>query len=324
MNIRGVVALKAISKGEEILNIPYELAMNLGREGADPTLPGYTLLQDICRQNERNYMSSLSDTQINYASYIAMLPEFNGSDCLGSTDFFSDEALDSLQFPLVSSETKERGDLTMARYERDVQPMLDIAKAGGDNVFANGINGVELTPAHLKWAVWLVTSRVLTVQGAPESGASFRLMIPFIDMCNHDRNSPHILSGRAMPGGSLRVIAGADIAPGEPINIAYGGGVAGNDRFVQDYGFLDPTNEGFDIIIRQLMGKMRTESGINVRFDDRDAVLEALQQTTLSEDEQLLKQCDDSKRDVRSAIEFRIGVKKALERWEQKQVPRSF
>lgn len=316
IDIRGVVALKAISKGDEILNIPYELAMNLGREGADPTLPAYTLLQDICQN------SGDDNFRMDYSPYIAMLPEFNGFDCLGSTDFFSEDALNSLQFPLVLNETRERSELTMARYKRDLEPMLNIAKAGGENVFANGINGEELTLEHLKWAVWLVTSRVLTVQGAPDSGASYRLMIPFIDMCNHDRNSPHILSGRAIPGGSLRVIAGADIAPGDPINIVYGGGIAGNDRFIQDYGFLDPANEGYDIMIGQLMGKTRTESGININFDDRDDVIEALKETTVSEDEELLSQCET--RDVRSALEFRIEVKKALERFQRKKVPRSF
>ena len=209
--------------------------MNLGREGADPTLPAYTLLQELCRYGSKNDNGDdriRMENGINYAPYIAMLPAYNGADCLGSTDFFSESALEALQVPFVRDETLERRELTKARFERDVQPMLDIAKSGGNNVFARGIDNEEdsLAVSHLLYAVWLITSRVLTVQGEANSNTAYRLMIPLIDMCNHDRSSPHVLSGRAVPGGTLRVVAGADIAPGEQINICYGGGVAGNDR----------------------------------------------------------------------------------------------
>eukprot|EP00804_Cyclotella_cryptica_P009004 CCRYP_003123-RA/>CCRYP_003123-RA protein AED:0.39 eAED:0.39 QI:0/0/0/1/1/1/2/0/129 len=64
------------------------------------------------------------------------------------------------------------------------------------------------------------------------------LFIPLIDMCNQDRDSPHILPGRAEPGGMLKVIAGADVKAGKAIDISYSGGVEGNNRLIQDYGFL--------------------------------------------------------------------------------------
>ncbi|KAL3802493.1 hypothetical protein HJC23_012512 [Cyclotella cryptica] len=54
----------------------------------------------------------------------------------------------------------------------------------------------------------------------------------------HDRDSPHILPGRAEPGGMLKVIAGADVKAGKAIDISYSGGVEGNNRLIQDYGFL--------------------------------------------------------------------------------------
>jgi len=152
-------------------------------------------------------------------------------DCLYSTDFSSDDALDMLQSPMVVEETKLRRELVQARYERDVEPMSEMSS----NLYRWGSDEVA-TQSHLQWASWIITSRVLTVQGAPESSTTNRLLIPLIEMCNHDRDIPHILTGRAMPGGMLKVVAGAAIIKsGDAINIGYGGSVERNDRFVQDY-----------------------------------------------------------------------------------------
>ena len=48
LQLRGVVALRDIKKGDVIIRIPYEMAVNLGPEGEDPTLPGLELLKDYC------------------------------------------------------------------------------------------------------------------------------------------------------------------------------------------------------------------------------------------------------------------------------------
>eukprot|EP00814_Leptocylindrus_danicus_P017232 CAMPEP_0116021726 /NCGR_PEP_ID=MMETSP0321-20121206/10563_1 /TAXON_ID=163516 /ORGANISM="Leptocylindrus danicus var. danicus, Strain B650" /LENGTH=344 /DNA_ID=CAMNT_0003492661 /DNA_START=289 /DNA_END=1323 /DNA_ORIENTATION=+ len=306
--IRGVVTLKPIAKGEEILCIPYELALNLGREGNDPTLPAYTLQQEICKKDS------------NKQSYLNLLPKFNGSDMLGSTDFFSENALEALQYPPMVRETIERRNRTTARFERDVEPMLHISP----ELFSYQNN--EVTQRHLQWCVWLITSRVLTVQGSAESNEAYRLMIPLLDMCNHDRSSPHILSGRAVPGGLLKVVAGKNLEAGEQVNICYGGGVAGNDRFLQDYGFLDDFNgstnkeEAYDIVARQVLGLHQAQpqqgASMIMSFSDRNAILEALQGSSVEEDEVLLLELkdDEENEDVKAAVRFRIGVKKALER----------
>ena len=127
-----------------------------------------------------------------------------------------------------------RKDLVHLRYERDVETMAEMSS----NLYRWSEEEVA-TESHLQWASWIITSRVLTVQGPPESGIANRLLIPLIDMCNHDRDSPHILTGRAMTGATLKVVAGVDVKAGDAINISYGGSVEGNDRFIQDYGFLD-------------------------------------------------------------------------------------
>lgn len=221
--LRGVAALKPVKKGDAIIRIPYELAINLGQEGADPSVPAVVFLKDYCETLSPAVSENTKELS-SKAAYYKMLPPFGGDDCLGSTDFFSDEALDALQAPLVVEETKKRRERTVARFQSEI--------ANAES-FPTWIDGTPVTEEHLAWAVWLITSRVLTVQGDAEEGKSYRLLIPFLDMCNHDRSSSHILSGRAVPGGELKVVAGAPVNEGDAIDICYGGGMAGNDRFLQ-------------------------------------------------------------------------------------------
>lgn len=321
IQLRGVIALRDIAKGEPIIEIPYEMALDLGRESADPTLPATTLLQKYCA-----WKSNSVGGDKNRGDYYAMLPPYMSDDCSGSTDFFSDEALEMLQSPSIVEETMLRRELVSARYERDVQPMAEMSsnlyrweESSDDN------DGMVATQSHLTWASWIITSRVLTVQGPPETSTANRLLIPLIDMCNHDRDSPHVLTGRAMPGGMLKVVAGADIKSGEAINIGYGGSVEGNDRFIQDYGFLDGGGskerskngddkefvaEAYKIVAKKLLGRGRTMARMTVAEQEKE--LEALGSTSLEDDEALLASGSVVKIDERNALEYRIGMKKAL------------
>eukprot|EP00562_Extubocellulus_spinifer_P033435 CAMPEP_0178703056 /NCGR_PEP_ID=MMETSP0699-20121125/13282_1 /TAXON_ID=265572 /ORGANISM="Extubocellulus spinifer, Strain CCMP396" /LENGTH=409 /DNA_ID=CAMNT_0020349989 /DNA_START=1418 /DNA_END=2647 /DNA_ORIENTATION=- len=319
-SIRGVMAQRPIQKGDAIIDIPYELALNLGRESSDPTLPAVNLLQEYCRWisgkgdgDQADDNGSAARRKRNDGPYFEMLPKYMGEDCLGSTDFFSDEALDALQCPPIKDETLRRRETTMARFERDVEPMAQISS----NMYRWDDGTTPIEASHLQWAVWLITSRVLTVQGEEGTGVSYRLMIPLIDMCNHDRDSPHVLTGRAVKGGRLKILAGRNVAAGEQINICYGGGVAGNDRFIQDYGFLDTFDDGtaFDLVAKTLEGIQEfgsRSSALSMSNSDKAAALEALGSTSITDDEKELAKARE--RDVRAAIEFRIGVKKALER----------
>ncbi|CAB9514494.1 expressed unknown protein [Seminavis robusta] len=300
-SLRGVVAMRDLKKGDAIIDIPYEMAINLGQEGGDPTLPALELLKDYCQQQQQQQPDNNNNPR---KAYYDMLPPFRGDDSLGSTDFFSDAALEALQSPTVVDETLKRRQRCQMRFDQDI-----------DESFPRWIDGTPVTSEHLQWAVWLITSRVLTVQGDSSEGKSYRLLIPFLDMCNHDRSSPHILSGRAVPGGSLKVVAGAPVKAGEQINIAYGGGVAGNDRFLQDYGFLDSDAKANDIVALQLLGKRRILEGAGagriMAEADREAALKLLRSTTMDQDRVLLEEAKEDP-GLRSAIQFRLGVKQAL------------
>ena len=309
IQLRGVIALRDIPKGEAIIEIPYEMAIDLGRENSDPTLPATSLLQKYCTWKSD---SDGPPADKERGDYFAMLPEYMSDDCLGSTDFFSDNALEMLQSPLIVEETLSRKELVHLRYERDVEPMAQMSS----NLY-RWSEEEAVTESHLKWASWIITSRVLTVQG--EQGTANRLLIPLIDMCNHDRDSPHILTGRAVNGAALKVVAGVDVKAGDAINISYGGSVEGNDRFIQDYGFLDGVGskekgevaEAYKIAAKKLTGRIRSLTKLTV--DDQTRALEALKATTLQEDQELLNSGKITNSDERMAVEYRIGIKKALD-----------
>jgi hypothetical protein len=119
-----------------------------------------------------------------------------------------------------------------------------------------------------------------------------------------------------VPGGELKVVAGAPIQAGEQLNICYGGGVAGNDRFLQDYGFLD-SEAAFDIVAQQLLGKRRITEGVGggrtISAADAAKTLEQLRSTTMNQDKGLLDTETDPA--MRCAIEYRLGVKRALSKY---------
>jgi hypothetical protein len=304
MKLRGIVALKDMKKGDVMIRIPYSLAVNLGQEGVDPTGPGVALLRDYCETLGKEGASTTSEKR----AYFEMLPPFRGDDCLGTTDFFSGEALQALQNPLVVEETIKRREKCCERFSMDI-----------DDSFPKWIDGTSVTEEHLRWAVWLITSRVLTVQGDAEEEKSYRLLIPFLDMCNHDRSSPHVLTGRAVPGGELKVVAGAIVKEGDQINICYGGGQAGNDRFLQDYGFLDTSSDdtGYNMVAQQILGKRRILEGVGagglMMEADVERTMEQLRSSTMPLDEKLLGTETDPT--IRAAIQYRLGVKKALSKF---------
>ena len=313
-SLRGVVALQDVPKGKDLISIPSNVAVNLGGQGVDPVQAGVNLVQA--------YRAAVNEPK---RIVFDVLPPLNSTDCLGSTDFYSDEALQALQSPTIVEETLARRERVRQRTEQQQQQQDD--DDDSDEPELQWIDGTPLTFQQLQWATWIVTSRVLTVQSSSsssssndsdsdqeQSSSSFRLYIPYLDMANHDRNSPHVLTGRV--GGDLKLTAAKMVKAGEQVCYTYGGGMAGNDRIIQDYGFVDTHDEAFDLTAQQIMGKRRltegTRAGLLFSIADRQRTLEALGQTSIVQDEALLEQETDFQ--VKMAIQYRLGVKKALAR----------
>lgn len=269
------------------------MAINLGTDGTDVTSAAVNILHRIVQDSTNPFFK--------------MLPGINSTDCWGSTDFFSEEALNELQFPPIKEETLGRWEKVRRRYQSELQPQ---PKLGYNNEATNEWNNetAVVTQDHIRWAVWLVASRILTVQGASDglsTPTSYKLLIPLIDMCNHDRKSLHILTGRAATGGMLKVLAGCNIDVGEEIRFCYGGGIEGNDRFLQDYGFLDDSAEAYTIIAQNLISRKKY-SATEIKH-----IYERLGETSMDQDEVILK-TQSLTRDMKTAIQFRFGLKKAL------------
>ncbi|KAL3770682.1 hypothetical protein ACHAW5_003126 [Stephanodiscus triporus] len=205
-----------------------------------------------------------------------------------------------------------------------------LPSGGGDDVADGRGDYLDMLPPYPSddWGSDATAGAAAAAAAAAPTTAK-RLLIPLIDMCNHDRDSPHVLSGRAVPGGMLRVVAGANVKAGDAVNIAYGAGVEGNDRFVQDYGFLDSGGssergvgsfggivvpEGYRILARRILGRRGLTSGSSRRMSamESERALEALGRTTLEDDEALLASGTVTARDERMALEYRMGVKRAL------------
>jgi hypothetical protein len=250
-----------------LISIPHTLALDLG-DSADPVATGLRLLRVM-----EEHAVAPKDAAL--GAYLRLLPALGGSDYSTTTDFFSEQELEMLQWPPVEAETRGR----QARYR-------EMAAAEGVGEEA------------LKWATWLVVSRVIAVS-IPSVGLH-KLLIPFLDFLNHDGDSPHELQVKRVASGLLlTVVAGAEIRPGDEVSFVYGGGTLGSDRFIQDYGFLDADHT------RSLDRRLVEGQPERVR--------EALKATSADEDRVLLSS-DGGKKLTPSealAIQFRLGLKVA-------------
>jgi SET domain len=324
--LRGVVATRAIPKGNDVITIPYEIALDLGPEGKDPTIAALVFLNDYCSVLLNSNSEKSSPIHHQRQSYYRMLPPYESVDSLGCTNFFSQEALNELQSPYIVQETMQRRFQIQRRYEEEILPLQTGNDSTSPWLWIDGITPISID--HLTWAVWVITSRVLTVQSGsrtddgPSAVQYRRLLIPYLDMCNHDRNSLHLLTGRADAGGLLKIVAGANVNPGTPVEICYGGGFVGNDRFLQDYGFLDCHPDAYKFVAMDLLGQKRRAGGSDsgmLSLKDREECLDMLRATSIEEDEVVLSNMmanTVSDHNVQVAIQYRIGVKKAVKEFD--------
>mmetsp|Transcript_66578 Transcript_66578/g.130564 ORF Transcript_66578/g.130564 Transcript_66578/m.130564 type:complete len:298 (-) Transcript_66578:21-914(-) len=201
--LRGVMALTDIRPGEAIMAIPYELCLDLGPGTDDPTLPALVFHGNFKESNSKS------------RPYLNKIPTVDSGDCT-TTDFFTAQELDLLQCPPIVAETKVRETRLQGRFEEaTLRARLEKAVARG-----SGEPGVVPTLEELRWATWVVVSRVLTVLSDPKQETN--CLIPLIDMVNHDpvKGPPQVLSGRAAPGGFMKVLAGSQgIKAGEQVRV---------------------------------------------------------------------------------------------------------
>ena len=196
-----------------------------------------------------------------------------------------------LQWPPLVVETRKRSAALRAA--------LGSAAPSGDTAVSS-LSAAGGGMRELRWATWLVLSRVLTVLApAPGGGAEgHKLLIPFIDMFNHKAGTKHYLTGRT--DGMLRVVAGAPVRAGEQIFIKYGTDATSNMEFVAHYGFHDPSSTAADADA--------------MLVSQSPQMVAALRHSTIEEDEALLNAEPRPPYQEQLALKLRLSLKRAAKR----------
>lgn len=293
--LRGVMALQDIDKGEEIVGIPATMAVDLGSDASDPLPAAMKLLGTRAAEVSDNYDEENPDDDESgsdeRAAYWATLPPPDSPD-LCTPDFFSEKQLRMLQWPPLITTTRQRS--------AQIRKALGATAPSGDTDVGS-LSAAGGRMRELRWAVWAVLSRVLTVQGPPDPGAlgggqpvGRKLLIPFIDMFNHKGGTKHYLTGRT--DGMLRVVAGEPIKCGEQIFIQYGTPSTPNDEFVAHYGFYDPSSQASQA--DRLLVRASADAVPALAFSTEEEDEELLTDPELPYQEQL-------------AVRLRLGFKRA-------------
>ena len=145
--LRGVMALQDIAVGEEIVSIPAELAIDLGTGNEDPIPAALQLMQ----------AKAMDEDDDRRGAYWEVLPPPTSAD-LCTADFFSEKEIQMLQWPPLVLETRHRSS--------KLRSVLGSAAPSGDTDRAQ-MSSAGGRMRELRWAVWLVLSRVLTVVSCP-------------------------------------------------------------------------------------------------------------------------------------------------------------
>ena len=159
-----------------------------------------------------------------FAPYITYLPvAFPGIPI-----FFGKSDLDALEYPPVSAQVVKR-----CRWLAEFTAMDEVKRLGRDLYGEDA--GSVLSPNTLGWALSAVTSRAFRPggEGAPA------VLLPLIDMCNHDFQ-PNAAVGGTSKASTLHLKALRDITPGEDVTLSYGN--LPNDFLLLDYGFVVENN----------------------------------------------------------------------------------
>lgn len=280
--MRGLVATRDIAEGESIIEIPLSASLEVSDAKTEKDLGAcaLTLLQ---------IYKEASDSQ----PYLDLLPPPGAPEFSSMPDFFTDGELEMMQCPTAAMKTRRRRELCAATADEH-----------------------SLSVDEVKWALCSVTARSFTVL-SPVDGL-LRLLLPGIDLLNHDADAPHKFKVRwnlhGEFSGLFKVVAGAAVKQGDEVCICYGGnpyrteGCGGecsgdmawtNEQYLQRYGFVD-TSFGTTMVDGRWLV---TEAASSVR--------DALSQTSAAEDEALLAEGQLSSA-ARTAVQLRLHLKRAL------------
>uniref|UniRef100_A0A7S2R7G0 SET domain-containing protein n=1 Tax=Eucampia antarctica TaxID=49252 RepID=A0A7S2R7G0_9STRA len=291
-NGRGVYATKAFKKNEIICRIPSDCALAL----CDPAMGGDDI--PTSAHAGRNYLLFYQlDERASklWAPYLDTLPssmEGKNNNFEPTPDYFSDDEIEALEFPLAVEAAKTRR-----------QQIIDLANSEDDSI----------TLEDLQFATWLASSRSFAISissqnpDAPQGLAtesdkkSIRVLLPYLDLINHssnDANAELHLIDPEEDEAWFAIRATRTIRAGKEITIAYGTGVESSVGLLQNYGFVPDENK-----IDQMM-LSRAGDGTIKTIDEWS--------TTLEEDVNALKN-ENLTENMRKVIQLRCKLKRSYD-----------
>lgn len=234
----GLVASEDIPKGSDIISLPENLPLQFGTVEADS--PMFKLVQHVPEElwamklglkllQERARKGSF------WWPYICNLPETYTVPV-----FFPGEDIKNLQYAPLLYQVNKRCRFLL-EFEGLVKQELDIVEQD-----EHPFDGQHVDSSALGWAMSAVSSRAFRLYGGKRrdgTHAGVPMMLPLIDMCNHNfhPNAEIIQECEAGDGKMLvKVIAAENIKRNDELELNYG--CLNNDMFLMDYGFVVPSN----------------------------------------------------------------------------------
>lgn len=295
--IRGLFAQKNFKQGQMLCRIPSDCALALGdpaRNGEDaPTLAH-------AGANFLNMYMKPANARKLWAPYLDTLPQKGSAQFDPTPDFFSDEELGLLEFPRLIRQAKDRKEA--------------IQKVAIE---------MDLTTEELQFATWTVASRAFPLslpspedetaeepkydekgQVITKSGEkkAIRVLVPFIDMANHNSDNPNAKLTIIDPEKDEAWFALEAIRPisaGKQITIAYGSGIDSSVELLLNYGLVPKSNKIDEFMLKK----------------GGDECITSLEgwTTSLDEDKSMLGMIESSEEDdsLRTILNFRIRLKES-------------
>lgn len=242
---RGLVAIREVEAGDELLAVPQDLGLcpssfltaisKTGDVGAQLADAGKALMESPEGASCLLALAILYEESLGDASpiapYLAILPS---PTAIAHPLLWEDEYCAKL---LQGSHLVER----LARLRSDLRDEFSGLSADVFERDRATFPADAFTPERYLWAHALVLSRSLPVGEDPD-GAELSL-VPLLDLANHEAGSPHSWDVSDEATGQVRLVAGAKVRAGDPVVIDYTRGVRrATWEFYYSYGCVPSVN----------------------------------------------------------------------------------
>ncbi|KAF3432118.1 hypothetical protein FNV43_RR26857 [Rhamnella rubrinervis] len=248
----GLLASEEIPKGTDLISLPDHLPLRFAPLESDGGDGLHSVLVNLARQVPEELWSMKLGLKVLqerakvgsfWWPYISNLPETYSVPI-----FFPGQDIKNLQYAPLLYQVNKRCRFLLD-FEQEVKRALENLKQN-DHPFG----GQDVDASSLGWAMAAVSSRAFRLYGEKLPGGTYNdvpMMLPLIDMCNHNFN-PNARIVQEQDAGNttmlVKVVAETEIKQNDPVLLNYG--CLNNDLFLLDYGFVIPSNTYDSIELR--------------------------------------------------------------------------